>query len=113
MIAMPIPNADSAIIEQQKIVDYLLNAGHRRGGSKATLLRQFGYDLVDWVRLADDLRRDHLSRDADFSRSTQYGERYEIRAPLQTPSGRPLIVRSIWQIDTGSASPRLITLHPD
>lgn len=110
---MPIPNADSAIIEQQKVVEYVLNAGHRRGGSKAALLLQFGYDPVNWERLAHDLRRDHLSRDADLSRTTQYGERYEIRAPLQTPSGLPLIVRSIWQIDTGSASPRLITLHPD
>ncbi|MGH7450629.1 MAG: DUF6883 domain-containing protein [bacterium] len=38
---------------------------------------------------------------------------YEIRAPLQTPSGRTLIVRTIWQIDEGTDVPRLITLVPD
>jgi hypothetical protein len=110
---MPIPNADRAIIEEQKIVDYLLNTDHRRGGSKATLLQQFGYATADWQRLAEDLRRDHLTREPNASRRTPYGERFEIRAPLQTPSGRPLTVRSIWQIDAGAAAPRLITLYPD
>lgn len=110
---MRIPNADSAVIEEQKIVGYVLNAGHRRGGSKAALLLQFGYAPATWRRLADDLRRDHLTQNVDLTRTTPYGERYEIRAVLQTPSGRPLVVRSIWQIDLGTTSPRLITLYPD
>jgi hypothetical protein len=110
---MRIPNADSAIIEEQKIVQYLLNTDHRRGGSKAALLQQFGYSHATWQRLADDLRRDHLTRGIDLTRMTEYGVRYEIRAVLQTPSGRPLTVRSVWQIDVGTVSPRLITLYPD
>lgn len=76
-------------------------------------MHQFGYDPVHWEQLAEDLRRDHLTRDAERTRTTQYGERYEIRAPIRTPSGRLLTVRSIWQIDIGSAAPRLITLYPD
>jgi hypothetical protein len=110
---MPIPNADSAVIEEQKIVDYLLNTEHRRGGSKAALLVQFGYTPTTWQQLANNLRRDHLTREADVTKTTPYGERYEIRAALQTPSGRPLTVRSIWQVDAGAVSPRLITLYPD
>lgn len=113
MSDMRIPNADTAIIEEQKLVDYLLNPDHRRGGSKAALLLQFGYTPADWQQLASDLRRDHLTRDAAVTRASPYGERYEVRAPLLTPSGRPLTVRSVWQIDTGATSPRLITLYPD
>jgi len=113
MVRMLIPNADSAIIEEQKLADYLLNIDHRRGGSKAALLRQFGYDPARWQRLADDLRRSHLTAQVERTRPTAYGMRYEVRADLQTPSGRPLIVRSVWQIDTGSTAPRLITLYPD
>ncbi|PDW00051.1 DUF6883 domain-containing protein [Candidatus Viridilinea mediisalina] len=86
---------------------------HHRGGSKATLLLQFGYAPTEWQRLAGDLRRDHLTRTIDLMRTTPYGMRYEIRAALQTPSGRPLVMRSIWQIDSESTSPRLITLYPD
>lgn len=110
---MQIPNADQAIIAEDKLVTYLLNTAHRRGSSKAALLLAFGYDPAHWQRLADDLRRFHLPRDADNIRETDYGTRYEIRADLLTPSGRLLTVRSVWQIDIGATVPRFITLFPD
>jgi hypothetical protein len=110
---MKIPNAEHAIIDQRKLVDYLLNPEHRRGASKATLLNMFGYTATNWDRLAADLRRDHLTVDAAVERETPYGKRYEIHAMLTTPTGRLLMARSIWQIDTGTSIPRLITLYPD
>jgi hypothetical protein len=110
---MKIPNAESAIISQEKIRQYLLNTEHRRGGSKAALLLSFGYTSDNWTRLADDLRIYHLTGDVTVVRETPYGTRYEIRAPLITPIGRSLTVYSIWQIDTGTDYPRLITLFPD
>lgn len=113
MVLMKLPNADSAIIDAQKLAGYVLNAEHRRGGSKASLLLAFGYDPANWQRLASDLHQYHLSADVDRTRATTYGTRYEIRAALQTPSGRLLILRSIWQIDSGATAPRLITLYPD
>ncbi len=113
MMKMKLPNADNAIIDAQKIAGYVLNAEHRRGGSKASLLLAFGYDPANWQRLADDLRQYHLSTEVERSRATAYGTRYEIRAALQTPSGRLLTLRSIWQIDSGATVPRLITLYPD
>ena len=110
---MQLPNADSAIIDAQKIAGYVLNVEHRRGGSKAALLLTFGYDSANWQRLADDLRQYHLSAAVDHTKATPYGMRYEIRAALRTPSGRLLTLRSIWQIDNGTTVPRLITLYPD
>jgi len=110
---MKIPNAERAIIGQEKITLYLLNTEHRRGGSKAALLVSFGYTVDDWSRLADDLRLYHLTADITIVRETPYGTRYEIRASLDTPNGRSLTVRSIWQIDIGTDYPRFITLFPD
>jgi hypothetical protein len=40
---MKLPNAVNAIIEENKLVTYLLNLNHRRGGSKAKLLGSLGY----------------------------------------------------------------------
>ncbi len=48
----------------------------------------------------------------DCARESSYSGRFEISAPLATPSGRRILFRSIWQIDTGTDFPRLITLYP-
>lgn len=113
IFAVKLPNAELALIPAEKVTDYPLNLDHKRGGSKAALLLAVGYSRADWQRFADDLRRDHLGADVTLARTTDYGVRYEIRAPLRTPSGRLLAIRSVWQIDTGTTAPRLITLFPD
>ncbi|MFN4218744.1 MAG: DUF6883 domain-containing protein [Candidatus Bipolaricaulia bacterium] len=103
---MKLPHKDKAIIDQRKLVEYLLNTAHKRGGTKARLLAQFGYSAYNWQQLEADIRLYHLSADVEVARRTLYGMRYEIRAPLHTPSGRTLI-------DDGTDVPRLITLIPD
>lgn len=110
---MKIPNKDRAIIGQSKITEYLLNTEHKRGGSKAKMLLQFGYSLENWQQLESDIREFHLTGDVDTIKETAYGVRYEVRAALLTPSNRQLLVRTVWQIDIGANRPRLITLIPD
>jgi len=110
---MKIPNSDRAIIEQSKITDYLLNSDHKRGGSKAIILTQFGYPLEKWEQLESDIRKYHLSADVDIIKESAYGIRYEVREALLTPISRQLFVRTIWQVNTGTSYPRLITLVPD
>jgi hypothetical protein len=39
---MKVPNADRAIIAQDKLCDYLLNVEHRKGATKARLLVAMG-----------------------------------------------------------------------
>lgn len=109
---MQLPNRERAIIAQTKLIGYVLNLRHERGGSKARLLAQFGYTVDHWEQLEADIRRG-LHTEVEIVRSTAYGMRYEIRLTLQTPIARPLTVRTIWQIDTGTEVPRLLTLYPD
>jgi hypothetical protein len=109
---MQLPNRMLAIIAQEKLTEYLLNTQHKRGGTKARLLAQFGYTVQHWRRLEADIRSG-LDTEVDLVRSTEYGTRYEIRMMLQTPLGVPLTVRTIWQIDDGREEPRLITLYRD
>src|SRR5215471_5943021 len=40
--SMQLPNRERAMIAQEKLIDYVLNLRHKRGGSKARLLAQFG-----------------------------------------------------------------------
>jgi hypothetical protein len=118
---MRIPNSDRAIIEPSKLTEYLLNIEHKRGGSKAKLLIQFGYSILqgrgsandNWDRLEADIRQFHLTQDVTVIKETDYGTRYEISTSLMTPINRPLVVKTVWQIDIGTDLPRLITLVPD
>jgi len=109
---MELPNRALAVIAQEKLTDYLLNTGHKRGGTKARLLQRFGYTVHNWRQLEVDIRSG-LETEVDVVRTTEYGTRYEIRMTLQTPLGTPLTLRTIWQIDEGTDVPRLITLYPD
>jgi hypothetical protein len=77
------------------------------------VLAHFGYRADNWQQLVSHIRRFHLNQDVEVRRQTLYGMRYEICAPLETPEGRPLTLRTIWQIDVGTDFPRLITLFPD
>ncbi|MEA5619919.1 hypothetical protein VB711_19015 [Cronbergia sp. UHCC 0137] len=110
---MKIPNSNIAVIESSKLTEYLLNTDHKRGGSKAKLLIQFGYSPDKWQQLEADIRKFHLTVDVNMVKETVYGTRYEVSANLVTPINRELLVKTIWQIDTGTDFPRLITLIPD
>jgi hypothetical protein len=90
----------------------LLNTEHKRGGSKAKLLTHFGYSHDNWQRLDADIRKFDLIADVNVVKETAYGIRYEIRANLLTPIDRSLLVKTVWQIDSGTDFPRLITLVP-
>ena len=110
---MKIPNADNAAIAPEKLKDYLLNPTHKKGGTKARLLLSLGYSADALQRLEADLRANHLSAEVVGESENDYGKRYEIVAPLHSPSGRAIPFRSVWQIDTGTDYPRLITMYPE
>ena len=51
---MKLPNADRAVMTEDKLRNYLLNVSHRRGASKARLLLALGYHPDDngWRRIS-------------------------------------------------------------
>ncbi len=108
-----VPNANQAVIASEKLRDYLLNLEHRRGGTKARVLWAMGYQTDNWLELDSELRCRHLSAAVERITDSDYGRRYEIVAPLVGPNGRIVRFRSIWQIDIGTDTPRLITIYPE
>jgi uncharacterized protein DUF6883 len=110
---MKLPNADKAVIAQDKLVLYLLNVAHRKGSGKARMLLSMGYAPENWQQLESDIRAQHLSAEVSESVESDYGMRYDIVAPLTGPSGRTIVFRSVWQIDLATDAPRLITRYPE
>ena len=52
---MRLPNADELVVEREKIVDYLLNADHQAGATKAAFFDHFGFRIEEWEALAGAL----------------------------------------------------------
>jgi hypothetical protein len=109
---MKLPNAHLAIVEREKITEYLLNAAHRYGVSKARFFMEFGYRMDDWPALARALCEHGQQNDVRSRTETGFGPRYDVDGPLNTPDGRAPRVRTVWQVDLGQVAPRLITAYP-
>ena len=109
---MMLPNAHLAVVEREKVTEYLLNPKHRYGGSKAQFFAEFGFGLQAWETLAEALREHGQRHEVSRTRQTRWGPRYEIDGELNTPDGRRPLIRSVWQLDDGEIAPRLITAYP-
>lgn len=109
---MRIPNADRAVIDPAKLHGYLLSQSHPVGRFKAGFFLGLGYSGREWQRLEADLRAQHLSREATAVEANPYGQKYEIRAPLEGPAGRAAEVTSVWVVLANEDSPRFVTAYP-
>jgi uncharacterized protein DUF6883 len=109
---MKLPNADRAVVEREKIVNYLLNPMHPYGASKARFFAQFGFDAERWEALAKALHEHGQRHDISKLKQTGFGPRYEVEGELNAPDGRRPRVRTVWQLDVGQIAPRLITAYP-
>jgi hypothetical protein len=109
---MRLPHADKAVIEREKVVDYLLSSAHRYGASKARFFAEFGFRVEQWERLADALCEHGRSHEVVRERETGFGPRYAVEGELLTPCGRRPRVRTVWQFDKGAVAPRLISAYP-
>jgi len=109
---MNLPQADKALVEREKITDYLLNPVHRYGASKARFFSEFGFRAEEWERLAAALREHGCAHAVVREHQTGFGPRYVVEGDLTTPSGRRPRVRTVWQFDKGAVAPRLISAYP-
>jgi hypothetical protein len=102
--------ADAAIA-LEKLTKYLLVRQAR--GDKSVFLAEAGYTAANPDQLLHDLRRQVLSKEAIPVGETKFGELYEIRALLTSPTGTALRIRSIWMKEHLSGVTKFITLVPD
>ena len=98
-------------IATEKFTMYLLVK--RPVGDKSEFLKRAGYTLDNWQQLEQDIRQQILSQKAVPIEQTRYGEYFEIRASLSSPSGVALNVRTVWMRESSSGVTKFITLYPD
>jgi len=112
-LVMTLPFAQNAYIDDAKVRDYLLSAYHPVGSYKAALFTAFGYHSTRWQRLRLDLEKLASEATPRLLNSGLFGQKFELRGILKTPSGRPLRIVTIWIDRPGESFPRFVTAFPE
>lgn len=109
---MELPNRHLAVVDDAKVRDYLLSISHPIGHFKAAFFIALGFSPERWQELQSALLGHAHACDATTGQPSPFGAKYEIRAPLNGPTGRTAIVVSIWMITNDADFPALITAFP-
>lgn len=108
---MKLPNGDQAIVEDAKLLDYVLNPSHPVGGHHARLFASLlGISRQNHAVLRDALLAAARQADVQAGRASPFGRKYETRFPMIGPSGEKTVL-AVWIVETGVKRPRLITCY--
>lgn len=98
-----------SVISDRKLKEYLLSP--RVEDDKSGFLAIAGYTPSHWSELEADLRNLIGEKDADLTRSTVYGDMYEVKGSIVGPNGKTLQV--VWIRLKANGQTRFVTLVPD
>ncbi|UBF27785.1 hypothetical protein K9N68_07685 [Kovacikia minuta CCNUW1] len=111
-----LPNAQNAEIDPRKFEEYSMNPDNPANQGKWMAFEAIGYDVRDIGnrRIAAgnviSQLRQKLTEVSAFQRQPSiYGLRFEVQVVIQGPNGKVGNLLTIWQIDNGAETPRLIT----
>ena len=113
------PFAENSVVEEKKLVGYLLSDTHPRGRHKAFVVDSvLGYNSENWVEFSEKLKKEVLKSPIGKERVFTYevngvtieAMQYEVPVVMRGIRGRLLRMTTCWQIDSGETAPRLNTI---
>lgn len=107
-----LPQADSLIVEENKVTGYLLDLAHKVGGPKAKYFRNRGFTVENWQAMAAALCEHGMTQPVFSSSTTAFGSKFEVQCRVVTPDGTNPCIVTAW-IQEGSRPPRLVTAYPN
>ena len=107
-----LPNAQRAVVDREKITDYLLNSAHPDNGGKAEFFSQLGFSRDQWEILAAALKALAGSEEEITVTESPHGRKYVIVGKMHSPSGKTPLVQTVWIVDKGMDIARLVTAYP-
>ena len=106
---MKLPGGERAIVEDAKLLDYVLNPAHPVGRHHARLFEQLlGIRRENCLVLKRALLDAARERDAEAGQASPYGRKFEMRLPVTGPSGTRTVL-AVWLVERHTDRPRLIT----
>ncbi len=111
---MTLPNAHLAVVDQRKVVDYLLNAAHPDNGGKSKFFEALGYSGADPSPLVGALKNIAVVGDVVERFESVHGEKYVVDGMLMSHTGQSRFraIRTVWIVERSTGAPRLVTAYP-
>jgi hypothetical protein len=106
-----LPGAAACRVDDAKIRDYLLNPDNRQNSGKAWLFERFGFRRADCPLLTAALQAHVLANDVLRTSASVHGTKYVVRCNLPTPDQRNPCLTSVWIIEAGQTTPKLVTAY--
>ena len=109
-----LPKHNDAVIPDEKLTGYALNKDHPIGRNKALVFEKvLGYNVDNRDILLRQVRTGLAKYRAVEKTTNQYGRPFEVVMMVRGANGRFAPVKTAWQIDCGSDTPRLISIYVD
>ena len=96
-----LPNAISALVDERKLSDCLLNPTHPDNGGKAAFFLGLGFGRSSPSTLRSALLS--LAAEGALTRRvvSAHGTKFVVDGVLRSPDGKEAVVRTVWIADTG------------
>ena len=109
---MGITNAAQAIVDEGKVVDYLLSPVHPVGRFKCVFFERLGFSRERPTELGAALKSHAVQAETVTASVSPYGEKQVATGIFTGPSGRPSTLVTVWLTPAGESAPRLVTAYP-
>jgi hypothetical protein len=106
------PDFSAAVVDQGKVLNYLLSASHPAGRSRARFFAQMGFVRENWADLAAALVAQANRNSVALVANSPFGVKYTIDGEIESPNGSRAAIRTIWIVEPHIPVPRLITAYP-
>lgn len=109
---MKLPKYEKAVIDNEKILNYLLSDTHPVGKFKAKFFRSLGFDEKNANLLKNGLLQIFSDGTVTKTINTPFGVKYIIEGFLPTPVGKSVNIVTVWIIERGEDFPPFVTAYP-
>jgi hypothetical protein len=107
-----LPDAHRAVVDTEKLRDYVLSPDHEHGRHKARVfLSALGIDRDTWEYLREQIVAGLVDAEVSEVRTGRYGLRYSVPVLIEGLNGQTHEVITGWIIEQEGAPPRLTTAY--
>ena len=108
---MRLPNAKHAIIQKEKLINYLLSLTDGDRKPKAEYFRKIGFNETNLKAFESALLTVASNNDVKTIEKYKFGVKYIVEGFMDSPKGKRIMIRTVWSVDKGEKNPRLVTAY--